>query len=252
MRWGSRKAIRGGGMKRNMRVSCIIPAYNEEKSIAHTLEAAIGAGDSLAEIVVVDDGSGDRTRDIVRGFPGVRLVVQERRSGKSGAVARGIAEAAGDTLLFLDADLLGLTAGDLLALIEPVRSGEADVVISLRANSPAWMKRIHLDFMSGERIFPKGMVEPHLGQIAALRGFALEVFLNRLIISKGIRIKTVMMKTVRNDMKWHKHGIVKGLWDEFKLWMEIFRTVTPVEFIYQNVKMRQLLVRHGPNTPENS
>ncbi len=235
-----------------MRISCIIPAHNEERSIANTLAAALGAGESLSEIVVVDDASSDRTQAIVRDFPGVRLVVQEKRGGKSRAVARGLVEASGDYLLLLDADLLGLTAANLVALIEPVRRGSADAVISLRANSPAWMKRIRLDLMSGERILPKHLVEPHVEQIAALRGFALEVFLNRLIIKKEIRIKTVMMDNVRNDMKWHKRGIMKGLWGELKLWMEIFRTVTPVEFVYQNVRMRQLLVQHGPNSSEKN
>lgn len=231
-----------------MRISCVIPAYNEEKSIGRTLEAALGAG--LGEVLVVDDASSDDTQAIVRRFPGVRLLVLPGRSGKSRAVARGIAEAAGDHILMLDADLLGLTADHLAALIEPVRAGRAEVVISLRANSPAWMKRIDLDFMSGERLLPKALVEPHLAHMAALRGFDLEVFLNRLIIEQEKRLETVMMEDVWNDMKWNKHGIVKGLRDEVVLWAEIFRTVTPVEFIRQNVRMRRLLVHNGPETPE--
>jgi rSAM/selenodomain-associated transferase 2 len=82
-----------------MRISVIIPVLNEEKSIATTLDALLAL--TPYEVIVVDGGSADRTREIAGVFP-VRLIISER--GRARQMNRGAAEASGDVLLFLHAD----------------------------------------------------------------------------------------------------------------------------------------------------
>src|SRR5580658_7370478 len=90
-------------------LSIVIPAYNEEAFIGELLRQILAVDtESLGfpkEIVVVDDGSRDRTGEIARSFAGVRVFTQVPNQGKGRAVQRGIQESAGDYILVQDADL---------------------------------------------------------------------------------------------------------------------------------------------------
>lgn len=89
-------------------VSIVVPAYNEEAFIGTLLEKLLRVNTEAVgfdkEIIVVNDGSKDRTAEIVAAVPRVRLIDQENR-GKGAAVQRGIREARGEFVLVQDADL---------------------------------------------------------------------------------------------------------------------------------------------------
>ncbi len=86
-------------------ISVIIPAYNEEKSIASTIEAVLKSGypEDKMEVIVVDDGSTDKTAEIARRYP-VRLIRNERNMGRGAAIHRGIKSARGEIVVMVDAD----------------------------------------------------------------------------------------------------------------------------------------------------
>ena len=93
------------------RLSVVIPAYNEEDGICaildrvHSVRPALGAiGVDGPEILVVDDGSRDRTAECVLSYPDVRLVRHKTNHGYGAALKTGFCEASGDLLSFLDAD----------------------------------------------------------------------------------------------------------------------------------------------------
>jgi len=92
-----------------MKVSIIIPAYNEEQYIGDTLRAVLAQNHPDIEIIVVDNNSTDRTKDKVREFSGIRLV-EEKRRGVQWARERGRQEAQGEIIANLDADCLPDTA----------------------------------------------------------------------------------------------------------------------------------------------
>ncbi len=89
-------------------VSILIAAHNEEASIAATIrnKLALDYPGSLIEIIVISDGSTDRTEEIVRGFGarGVHLLVQETRQGKTAGLNRAVTASRGDILIFSDAN----------------------------------------------------------------------------------------------------------------------------------------------------
>ena len=118
-------------------ISVVLPAKDEEHRIAATLERLVAAAPAtgITEIIVVDDGSTDRTAAIVREFvqhptPLVRLVQHERNRGKSASLRTGMQAAQGDLIALFDADLsVGPEhLADAVALIE----GGADVVTGKR------------------------------------------------------------------------------------------------------------------------
>ncbi len=91
------------------RVTILIPAYNEESAIVETVEAALASGYPRLEVLVVDDGSADRTADLVRENFGrdrrVRLLQQPNR-GKPAALNHGLSEATGQVIVSIDADTI--------------------------------------------------------------------------------------------------------------------------------------------------
>ena len=118
-----------------MRLSIIVPAYNEEKTIADVLTALLREVSQVAEIIVVDDGSKDQTariaEDIAQQHPQVRVLRQPSNQGKTAALRAGFAASTGDIVLVQDADL-EYDPVDIPGLIEPIEHDHADVVYGSR------------------------------------------------------------------------------------------------------------------------
>jgi glycosyltransferase involved in cell wall biosynthesis len=117
-----------------MRVTVIVPAYNEARTIEQVLRRLTEL-DFDAEILVVDDGSVDETVEIVGGLEaeisGLRLIVHERNQGKGAAVRTGINASTGDFVMIQDADL-EYDPSDIPKLLAPLFDGVADVVYGTR------------------------------------------------------------------------------------------------------------------------
>jgi glycosyltransferase involved in cell wall biosynthesis len=118
-----------------VRISIVIPAYNEEETVGEVL-SQIDCLDwtSLAvehEVIVVDDGSTDRTAEVVGRFPRVRLIRHPTNQGKGSAVRTALSRATGDVILIQDADL-EYPPSNYSNLLAPIVRGEARVVYGSR------------------------------------------------------------------------------------------------------------------------
>ena len=124
-----------------MRLTVVMPVYNERPTIAEILRQ-VRAVPIDKEIVVVDDCSTDGTREFLQQLPpsaDLRLFLQPQNQGKGAAVRRGLAEARGEVVVIQDADL-EYDPQDYLKLIQPIEQGLADVVYGTRFLG--WPRRV--------------------------------------------------------------------------------------------------------------
>ena len=116
-----------------MKITVLIPVYDEIHTIREILDR-VQAMQMADEILLVDDGSVDGTRDILHELNGqgpIRVIFHERNRGKGAAVRTGLDHARGDVILIQDADL-EYDPRDYPALLKPIEEGLADVVYGSR------------------------------------------------------------------------------------------------------------------------
>jgi glycosyltransferase involved in cell wall biosynthesis len=123
------------GMPSPLSVSVVIPAFNEAATIQQLIQRVRAVPLDL-EIIVVDDGSTDGTRDLLSRLPvDVRVILHDRNRGKGAALRTGFAAARGDVLIVQDADL-EYDPAEYAKLLQPIRDDKADVVYGVRFHAP--------------------------------------------------------------------------------------------------------------------
>lgn len=175
-----------------MKVSCIVPAYNEESTIAGVLDI-LKKIDLIDEIIVVDDGSSDKTYEIASKY--AKVLKQERNIGKGAAMRAGVKHANGEIIAFFDADLQNIDDSQKKSferMIRSVKSGNADVVIGtydfasfqtftfivyeplMRLFFPEVHENIPQGVLSGQRVIRKSILD----KISLRDGFDVEAGMN--------------------------------------------------------------------------
>mgnify|MGYP001025654685 CR=1 FL=1 len=159
-------------------VSVIIPAYNEERWIETTVSSVLESG-FPCEVIVVDDGSTDKTPQILRGFGArIRLITHPVNKGKGAAIVSAIKEATGEIVVFCDAHLLGLNEYHLLFLVLPLIYGTARAVLGQGAPEGIPLTRAFSPTMilTGQRAYFKQDLMPLAEEMENL-GYGVETFL---------------------------------------------------------------------------
>jgi glycosyltransferase involved in cell wall biosynthesis len=185
------KAGSHGVTHRNLTLSVIIPCYNEVETIEGILERVMDVG--LAnEIIIVDDGSTDGTRDLLKAieaeeYPNVRVVYHEHNQGKGAALVTGFTHATSDVFLIQDADF-EYDPRDYPTLLKPLQEGIAKVVYGSR-------------FLGGPR---KAM---NFWNMVANKGLTLATnVLYNAILSDMETCYKVFLRDVVRDMKIRARG----------------------------------------------
>lgn len=111
--------------ERDLSVSVVIPAYNEEKTVAKVVKAAHSSS-YVDEVIVVDDGSFDNTYKEAK-RAGAKIIRHASNRGKGAALKTGFKHSKGDIVVFLDADLRNITTAKIDKMIKPIIEGRADI-----------------------------------------------------------------------------------------------------------------------------
>ena len=205
-------------------ISIIIPAYNEELKIKDTLESIIDIKE-IDEIIVVDDGSSDKTSEVAKSVKSekINVITQSQNRGKGYALNNGLREAMKKATIigFLDGDL-GSSASEVEKLIIPVLNDECDVTI---AKFPPAKKKGGLGFvkglakqsvldmtgeeldatLSGQRLFKKEVLQ-QFEEIPF--GYGVEVGMTIDILKKGYKIKEVLVNMTHSETGRNLKGFI--------------------------------------------
>jgi len=212
-----------------MEVIAIIPAYNEERNIGEVL-SVLKRVDLIKRIIVVSDGSTDNTVNVAKSY-GVEIIELLENRGKGGAIKAGLEKVKSDVVLFLDADLLGLTEKHVHNLVEPVLSGEADMTIGIfeKGRIATDLAQKMAPHLSGQRAIKFSLLEK-ISDLDVAR-FGVEVALNRFMESANIKVKEVILHDMSHVMKEEKMGVLKGMAARMKMYWEIIKYLTRVNTI---------------------
>ncbi len=224
-----------------MKLTCIIPAYNEQARIGAVLQAVLNHP-LIDEVLVVDDGSADGTSTVVQDYPQARLITLAQNGGKTAALAHGFAATQSPIILLIDADLSGLSPAHLTALITPVKEGRAAMSISLRDNAPGLWRLIGLDYISGERALRRDLLAGQDEALRRLPKFGFEVFLNSLVLNARAPLAVVRLPGVQSPLKSTKYGFWTGVKGDIAMLGDLMRAVPPHGLIRQIIQMRRLRV----------
>lgn len=215
-------------------LSIVVPVYNEEKTIEKALDEIISYTKN-AEIIVVNDGSEDSTVKKVKAYKQVVLISQPKNMGKGAAVRRGMLEAKGDFILFLDADM-----STPINQLKQCLKEKTDVVIGSRAlkdsvisvHQPFYReilgktfnKLVQLfavpgiwDTQCGFKLFSKKAAKEIFSR-ARLNGFSFDVEALYLARRLGFKIREVPVVWIDNP-----DSTVHPVKDSLRMFRDIFR-----------------------------
>lgn len=217
-----------------MKVSVVIPAYNEQGRVGKVVKAAVEC-DIVDEVVVVDDGSEDATAEEAR-RAGARVIVSPKNLGKGSALKIGISSTDADIYVLLDADLINFNCEHIHALVDPLLK-DPKVGMTLgrfRSGRLATdLSQVIAPNISGQRALRRELAR----KIPDVRGYgyAIEIFLNDFARHNGYRIKYVDIIGASHVMKEEKIGLIAGFIYRLKMYYDIvkyllFRSFRAVNF----------------------
>ena len=226
--------------KKNPKIIAIVPAYNEEGQIAGVL-SALTETNIIDEIIVINDGSEDKTSKVAKVFP-IILIDHKVNHGKGAALQTGISYALkkeADILAFFDADLVGLTPNHINELIKPLLV-EKKLLMSVGVfiRNKKKNKSTTVEY-SGQRAMKKfffkdliDLTHTGFGVEITLTDHLMKIAKNKKISESKLRTK-VYMKNIIHVTKEKKYGPLEGFGARIKMGLEI--GLTPLDLIKNNL-----------------
>jgi polyisoprenyl-phosphate glycosyltransferase len=206
-------------------VDCVIPARDEGLTVADVVEVARTCR-YVREVIVVDDGSNDDTGDRAVAA-GARVIRRDGAAGsKAHAMEAGVEASDAEAILFVDADVLGLTTRHLDAICAPVVERRA--AMSLGTFDYGVWNPLVLRFppTTGERIVPRWVFDAI--PPSKRDGYTIEIMIDEVITEARLPTVARVMQGVTHRTKREKFGPLEGwkrtwrmFWDLWALWGEL-------------------------------
>jgi glycosyltransferase involved in cell wall biosynthesis len=202
-----------------MNVAAIIPAYNEENTIAGVVQVLL-ASPSIQQVIVVSDGSTDNTAAVAEQM-GAQVVSLSDNLGKGGAMLAGVKHTDAEYVMFIDADLIGLKGYHIDSMLSPIKSGEVEATLGVfkKGRGATDLAQIIAPRLSGQRVIKTSLLELVKGM--EISRFGVELALNRVVEEQNVKWITVELPELSHVMKEEKLGFWKGFWARLKMYKEL-------------------------------
>ena len=213
----------------NQKISAIVCAYNEEETIRNVIEPLV-TSNLIAEIVLVDDGSQDKTTTLMLSYQSlekVQLILLPENLGKGNAMASAASVATGEILLFIDADLVNLNSIHIDSLLGPIINKEVDMVMGTPVREEKITLSNRLDpfrILSGQRVVYRYDFLPLLDKIQC-SGYGVETIINLYFREKGKRVRSIFLPNLHHPIKIEKTSLHQSLAEYLKEGKEILLTL---------------------------
>lgn len=222
-----------------MTTSAIIAAYNEEETIGGVVDALLRSP-LVDEVIVVSDGSSDRTAEVAALRPGVRVLPLSQNYGKGRAMRHGVEAASGDVLFFVDGDMLDLTEEHIRSLVAPVIEGTCDMNVGVRHRGPIRnFFHLRLSFgpvLSGIRAMQREVFRSV--PTCYMERFKIELALNYFCRRAERRQLNTVIRGLGHVIKEHKRGLLDGVTSRLTMIREVFLLHFDL-YVFQSWRWRQ-------------
>jgi glycosyltransferase involved in cell wall biosynthesis len=217
-RWKTEPFVLDQGRK--PKVAIIVPAFNEAARIGRVLRAA-SASKYADEVIVVADGCTDGTAAVAGKYPGVRVVDLPFNVGKAGAMSAGVKATDAAVLMFVDADLDGLSPDHLDSIIRPILFNQCEMCIGVFRGGKFWSDAAQrvTPYYSGQRALVRKLFTgvPNIEEAR----MGVEIALNEYAKRMRARVLRVVLFGVSNCHKEQKMGLAKGIQARSKMFQEM-------------------------------
>ncbi|MDP7116269.1 MAG: glycosyltransferase [Candidatus Woesearchaeota archaeon] len=191
-----------------MKVTCILPVYNEGKTVGNVLKVLVNSK-MLDNILIINDGSKDNSAKEVKKFKSkkIKFVNLKKNMGKGNAIREGIKGLKTDIVFMCDADLIRFKEQNINEIINPVIKGQVEMCMGIKDNPVRGFTFIYYVFqLAGERAmkykdFKKIMSNP------LIEGWGIESVINRYYKDRKLKVRQVGMKGVTHILRAKKEGL---------------------------------------------
>jgi glycosyltransferase involved in cell wall biosynthesis len=186
------------------KIAAIICAFNEEKTIKEVTATACDY--FFDEIIVVNDGSTDRTADILAelsGLPRLKCITLPENKGKGYAMATGVENSTSEIIVFIDADLSNLKEEHFEQLLTPIFNNECDMVLGQATETLINYKFNPFKSFTGERAMLKKDIMPILEEMKTSK-FGVETLINLYFQAHEKSVKYTMLEGLKHPTKFDK------------------------------------------------
>ena len=204
-----------------MGTTAIIAAFNEEGTIGDVL-SVLTRSPLIDEVIVVSDGSTDRTVAIARQFD-VTVVALHENHGKGHAMRVGVDYASNDNLFFCDGDMYDVSDEHVEALVTPVVRGDCDMNIGIRHRGPV-LNFFHLKMKCGPVLSGIRVMKRHVWETVPLQyqqRYKIEAALNRFCAMAGYTQRHTIIYDLNHVRKEQKRGLRRGLVSRWHMSREV-------------------------------
>jgi len=224
------------------KVSAIICAYNEENTIKEVLISVAESG-LFDEVIVVNDGSTDKTQAIIEDYKKSYCIVDihlPENKGKGYAMALGVEKSISEIIVFIDADLTKSSAvqlkGPLNLMIEPIREGEADMVLGQPYVTILNYKVNPFKSLTGERSVKREDILPIVNKMKD-SDFGVETLINLYYQASGKVVKYILLPELDHLSKFSKVSTLSAAKQYMKESQEIaYSTIKNYDLILKRLK----------------